>query len=64
MLRVWERAEDKEAPRVPDDNANAAERKGVHFHVGLGERIVLRYVTDSQDVFLPKFGPDNWMVDA
>lgn len=28
MLRVWERAEDNAAPRVPDDIANAAGKGG------------------------------------
>lgn len=43
MLRVWERAEDNVAPRVPDDNANAPEKKKkeracVFVGVVLGER--------------------------
>lgn len=35
MLRVRERAEDKAAPTVPDDIANAPEKKGV-FVIGFG----------------------------
>lgn len=49
------------APRVPDDNANAPGGKGVRGR--LGERNILVYRMDSQDVFLPKLGPDNWTDD-
>jgi hypothetical protein len=60
MLRILEREEDKAAPRVPDDNANAAERgekKERHFPGWFESQ--LGYMTDSQDVFLPKLGPDS-----
>ena len=52
MLRAWERADDRAAPRVPDDKLNAAERT-VTCDFSICD------ATDRPDVFLPKLGPDN-----
>lgn len=61
MLRIRERAEDMAAPTVPDDIANAPDKKEcVRYWFG-GERFTPCYAMDPQDVFLPRLGPDTWM---
>lgn len=54
MDRTWQRAADREAPMVPLDNANAAENKVKH--------VTRETHADAPEVFLPRLGPDTWLM--
>ena len=64
MLRAWERAEDEAAARVPDDNDNAPGDSEKRVCGGCLREKYTGHRMDSQDVFLPRLGPDNWMMDG
>jgi hypothetical protein len=61
MLRIWERAEDRDAPTVPEDSENAAVKECMRDYWGRSHNCI-RYTMaelNSQEVFLPRLGPDN-----
>lgn len=58
MARVFEREEERAAPMVPEERANAA--RGVRL-VRTRLRWDLKAGENIQDVFRPRFGPDSYI---